>query len=119
MCIGVPMQVIEAEGFSARCRASDGEHVVDTCLVGRPVPGQWLMVFLGAAREVMSEESARDTLLALEALSRVRDGRTDLDDLFPDLVGRTPQLPDHLKPAPGVELEADPAAASGATPETV
>ncbi|MBL8566862.1 MAG: HypC/HybG/HupF family hydrogenase formation chaperone [Hyphomicrobiaceae bacterium] len=96
MCIGTPMQVIEAEGFSARCRSTDGEHTIDKTLVGTPPPGAWLMVFLGAAREVMTEEAAHHSIDALEALRRAMSGETVFDDLFADLVGREPELPAHL-----------------------
>ena len=72
MCIGIPMQVIEAGEFSALCRGSTGTEQVDLILVGPQPEGSWLLVFLGTA---------------LEALSAVARGETDVDQFFPDLTG--------------------------------
>jgi len=96
MCIGIPMQVIACSGLQGRCQAHDGEHEIDLSLVGTLQPGQWIMVFLGAAREVISEETAHTTSNALLALTMAMNGETDIDHLFADLVGRDPRLPDHL-----------------------
>lgn len=104
MCIGMPMQVLETRSGSALCSGPDGAHEVDTALVGDVVPGTWLMVFLGAAREVMSEVDAMKTRDALEALRLAMAGETDIDHLFADLVGREPQLPEHLRDTPSSTL---------------
>ncbi|MCB1504967.1 MAG: HypC/HybG/HupF family hydrogenase formation chaperone [Hyphomicrobiaceae bacterium] len=97
MCIGIPMQVLKSDGLSSRCSARDGVHDIDTSLVGPVQPGQWLMVFLGAAREIISDETARVTSDALAALELAMRGETDIDHLFADLVDREPELPDHLR----------------------
>jgi len=99
MCIGIPMQVIEAGFGEALCQARDGCHRIDTRLVGDPPPGTWLMVFLGAAREVVSAETAARAADALEALAMVQRGEAGFEHLFADLIGREPQLPDFLQPA--------------------
>lgn len=98
MCVGIPMQVIEAGFGFALCRARDGEHQIDTTLVGTPEPGAWLMVFLGAAREVISEETAQKTADALEALQLISRGEMNFEHLFADLIDREPELPEHLRP---------------------
>ncbi|MEX3010544.1 HypC/HybG/HupF family hydrogenase formation chaperone [Hoeflea sp. TYP-13] len=100
MCIGVPMQIIEILPSCARARSRSGEHIVDTALVAGIEPGSWVMVFLDAAREIISEEAAEQSANALEALEMAMQGKSGFDHLFADLVGREPQLPDHLKPAP-------------------
>jgi len=97
MCIGIPMQVIEADFGEALCQARDGRHRVDTRLVGAPAPGTWLMVFLGAAREVISAERAAQSADALEALAMVQRGEAGFEHLFADLIDREPQLPEHLR----------------------
>lgn len=97
MCIGIPMQVVESDGWRSRCMARDGLHEIDTSLIGALQPGQWIMVFLGAAREVISEETARMTADALAALELAMGGETNVDHLFADLVDRQPELPDHLQ----------------------
>ncbi|MEW5963596.1 MAG: HypC/HybG/HupF family hydrogenase formation chaperone [Pseudomonadota bacterium] len=98
MCIGVPMQVVTIDGFTAQCVARDGVHAIDMTLAAEARPGDWVMVFLGAAREVISAEAAGATLDALEALELAMRGETGFDHLFADLVGREPELPEHLKP---------------------
>lgn len=98
MCVGVPMQVIEVQGLAARCASRDGEHMIDVGLVGTVQPGDWIMTFLGAAREVISEDAARATSNALVALEMAMRGETDIDHLFADLVDREPELPEHLRP---------------------
>jgi len=98
MCIGIPMQVIEAGPHRAWCQGPEEAVPVDTLLVGEQPPGTWLLVFQGIAREVMSEDRARLVLDALEALRAVARGDA-FDHLFPDLVGREPQLPDFLLPS--------------------
>lgn len=101
MCLGIPMQVIEVDGLSARCTGRGGEQTVDISLVGDVAPGAWLMVFLGSARDIMSEEDARRSSDALEALEMAMRGETNFDHLFADLIGREPSLPDFLQPATG------------------
>jgi len=101
MCLGIPMQVIDVSGLTARCLGQGGEQTVDLSLVGAVAPGTWLMVFLGSAREVMSEEDAKRSADALQALEMAMRGETDFDHLFADLIDREPSLPDFLKPAAG------------------
>jgi len=56
MCIGIPMQVVEQHGESARCLYRGQESLVDTMLVGPQPVGTWLLVFLDTAREVLSDK---------------------------------------------------------------
>ena len=59
--------------------------------------GSWVLVFHAVAREVLTEERARQVTDALQALDAALAGDTNLDHLFPDLVGREPELPEHLR----------------------
>lgn len=98
MCLGIPMQVIEAEESYAVCRGRDGNLArIDTMLVGSVQSGQWLMTFLGGAREILNEQQAEQVNSALNALAAVSQGVSDVDVHFADLVGREPQLPDFLR----------------------
>ncbi|MFZ2168743.1 MAG: HypC/HybG/HupF family hydrogenase formation chaperone [Methylococcaceae bacterium] len=97
MCIGLPMQVVEPRGESALCMYRGEQTLVDMMLVGEQPSGTWLLVFLHAAREVISEQKARQIADALEAMSLAMQGETQFDHLFADLVGREPQLPEFLK----------------------
>ncbi|MDO6460941.1 HypC/HybG/HupF family hydrogenase formation chaperone [Granulosicoccaceae sp. 1_MG-2023] len=98
MCLGIPMQVIDSDGFNARCRNGDDIETVDTCLVGPADAGQWLLVHLGAARQLLSETEAHNIRNALNAVSAVMNGEHAIDHLFADLIDREPQLPPHLQP---------------------
>lgn len=99
MCVGLPMRVVEGGAGFALCHHDGALHSIDTALVGECAPGEWLMTFLGAAREKMDEETALQTLAATDALAALLRGEAvDLDAAFADLIARQPQLPDHLMP---------------------
>jgi hydrogenase expression/formation protein HypC len=102
MCIATPVRVIAAHGRSARCVDSDGrEDDVDTTLVQATKPGDWLLVFHGAAREVIDAGRAYAIDRALRALAQVLRGDTSgIDAAFADLVGRTPTLPPTIAAPP-------------------
>ncbi|MEW8312437.1 MAG: HypC/HybG/HupF family hydrogenase formation chaperone, partial [Candidatus Thiodiazotropha taylori] len=70
----------------------------DTLLVGDQPVGSWLLVFLNSAREVLSEQRAEQISQALQALDLALSGESEVDHLFADLVDRTPELPEHLRP---------------------
>ncbi|MEI8571850.1 HypC/HybG/HupF family hydrogenase formation chaperone [Methylomonas sp. EFPC1] len=97
MCIGIPMQVIEPRGDSALCEYRGQTTLIDMMLVGEQVAGTWLLVFLDAAREVISAERAAQIADALEAMRLAMQGETNFDHLFADLVDREPELPEFLR----------------------
>ncbi len=98
MCLGIPMQIVSCQGSTALCEIQGVQHQIDLSLVGGQPVGQWVLVFLGAAREVISSERAKQVQQALLAVESVMRGEaTDLDLLFADLANREPKLPDHLK----------------------
>ncbi|MFO0584658.1 MAG: HypC/HybG/HupF family hydrogenase formation chaperone [Anaeromyxobacter sp.] len=98
MCLAVPMRVVSVAGPRATCEGRNGLVDVDTLLCGPVAPGDWVLTFLGGAREVVSAEEAARVDAALDALEAIRDGRPpDLDACFADLVGREPELPEHLR----------------------
>lgn len=98
MCIGTPMQVLSSTQHIATCIDGETQHPVDISLVGPQKPGTWLLVFLGAAREVLPEAEALKMRDALTAVAQVMAGGSDIDHLFADLINREPQLPPHLQP---------------------
>jgi hydrogenase expression/formation protein HypC len=100
MCIGMPLQVVEIDGSFAWCEADGQRERLDMMLVGDQAPGTWVLAFMGAARQVMSEleaGQARDGRQALAAVLRGDDGA--VDGFFGDLIGRRPELPAHLRPS--------------------
>lgn len=89
MCLALPMEVkrVSSDGSRAFCAGRDGDCELDTLLTGPLQPGQWVLAFLGAAREVVSAEEAARVAAALDALDAVLAGRpVDIDEAFADLV---------------------------------
>lgn len=97
MCIGVPHIIIETGQLQARARSRNGEAIIDMALVGDQPVGTHVLVFLGAAREVLDAQLAGQIADALEAMDRVMAGDSNIDHLFADLINREPQLPEHLR----------------------
>lgn len=97
------------EGTFALCEGRNGRERVDTLLSGPLEPGQWVLCFLGAVREVIDAERAAQIGAALAGLESILAGtsagadQASIDALigshFSDLVDRQPQLPDFLRPA--------------------
>ena len=99
MCLAIPMQVETPLGDTAWCTGRDGRKLIDLALVGPQPAGAWLLTFLGAAREVITAEMAGNNDRALDALAAVLAGDSaGVEDAFADLIARTPQLPEHLRP---------------------
>ena len=97
MCIGIPMQVVEAYDGYALCEADGQRKHVNTLMVGDVSIGSWLLVFLDNAREILSSEDAGRLKDALKAVEMAVSGNADVDHLFADLVGREPLVPEFLK----------------------
>jgi hydrogenase expression/formation protein HypC len=68
MCIGIPLRVIEAWPGAALAEGRGLCERVDTRLVGDVAPGQWLLVFQGAARERIDVVRAAEVNAALDLL---------------------------------------------------
>jgi hydrogenase expression/formation protein HypC len=60
MCLGVPMRVVECDGFMARCEAKGIERNVSLFLLQHEDvgPGDHVMVHVGYAIQKMSEADA-------------------------------------------------------------
>jgi len=87
MCMGLPMQVIESGVGGAICQFGSERRRVDTMLVGEQPAGTWLLVFIDAAREVISAEAAERIRNALDSLDSVMKGGTgNVDALFADII---------------------------------
>lgn len=98
MCLGVPMRLISRDGIAGLARDGEATELVDLSLTPDAVAGDWVLIFLGAAREVMSEAEAMATRRALDGLRSLMAGG-GLGDAFADLDDRTPTLPPHLQAA--------------------
>ncbi len=85
MCMGLPMQVVETGFGFAHCDYNGQRRTIDTMLVGGEVlVGSWLLVFIDAAREIISQEDACKIKDALSAVEAAMTGG-DVDQFFADL----------------------------------
>ena len=66
MCVGVPMQVLSVDGIAARATDGREEALIDLSLTGPVAVGDWILTFLGAAREIITEDEARKITAALD-----------------------------------------------------
>jgi hydrogenase expression/formation protein HypC len=97
MCIGIPMQICSEDGLTALCSGRGEERRVSLLLTGGQPTGTWVLVHVDTAVRTLDPAEVpllNDALDALEAVSR----GDPFEHLFADLIGREPQLPDHLKP---------------------
>ncbi|MEW5835653.1 MAG: HypC/HybG/HupF family hydrogenase formation chaperone [Pseudomonadota bacterium] len=68
MCIGIPMQVERLEDGRAWVHGRGERRCVETALVAPVAPGDWLLVFLGSARERIDAQRAAEVNSALDLL---------------------------------------------------
>ncbi len=87
MCIGIPVQIVEAGELAALCRGRNGDEQVNMMLVGQQPVGTWVLNFLGSAREVITEQDALNINRALDGLTAIMQGEEDIDidGYFPGL----------------------------------
>jgi hydrogenase assembly chaperone HypC/HupF len=97
MCVGVPMRVVSLEGAVALCEGRGRRESIDVALVGQLAVGAFVLAHQGRAVRAMTPDEAAQTNAALDALDAALAGERSLDAFFPDLAGREPQLPPHLR----------------------
>lgn len=79
MCLGIPMQILEIDGFIARCQAKGVERDVSLFMMQDQLPrvGDYVMIHVGYAIQTLSEADARsawelfDEILAAQEASGV------------------------------------------------
>ena len=98
MCIGVPMQIIQINEGLADC-VSESENLrewVDMSLIGEQPVGTWILVFMGAGREVIEDDRVPLLINARMAMvAALQNGNVDM--YFADLINREPELPEFLR----------------------
>ncbi len=77
MCIGIPMQVESTRPGFAVVQGRGERKTVDTALIVEPQVGDWLLVFIESAREVISAERALEVNATLDLIAQVMGGATD------------------------------------------
>jgi len=96
MCVGIPMRVLSSEDGMAECEGRGRRERVNAMLLADLAPGTWILAYQGSAVRTLSEDEARQTGQALDALDAAMNGG-DVEGFFADLVDREPTLPPHLK----------------------
>ena len=63
MCLGIPMQIVEINGFVARCQAKGVERDVNLFMMQDepPAVGEFVMVHVGYAIQKISPQDARSS----------------------------------------------------------
>jgi hydrogenase expression/formation protein HypC len=74
MCIGIPMRVTSLEPGHAWATGRGERRRVNLALVGDVALGEWLLVFLDAAREKVSAQRAAEVNGALDLLDAALAG---------------------------------------------
>lgn len=69
MCIGIPMQVMSVEPGFANVAGRSETRQVGIRLIDGVEPGQWLLVFLDDARELITPERAAEVSATLDLLA--------------------------------------------------
>ncbi len=96
MCIGIPMQVIDPVSETyATCQDNGINKIINMQLIGPQITGTWVLVFIDAAREVISAGKAKEIDAALQAVNIAMQGgdHDQVQALFGDLIGREPINP--------------------------
>jgi len=93
MCLGIPMQVVESDEFTALCERRGEQRRLNMMLIGPQPVGTWVLAIMDHAREVLAPERAQQIDEAVSGLEAALRGETDLDRFFADL-----QLPSAIGP---------------------
>jgi hydrogenase assembly chaperone HypC/HupF len=86
MCIGIPMQVVELDGAFAWCEGRGRHERLNTLLLEKISPGDWVYATLGQAREILTPQRADEINRALDGLAAALQGATELDSYFPSFI---------------------------------
>ncbi len=69
------MQVIETDGWTARCVGRDGERILRLTTLAEDVsPGDWLLAHIDSAVQTLTPEEAASVEAALEAIALTLEG---------------------------------------------
>ena len=79
MCLGIPMKVVEIDGFNARCEAKGVERTVSLFMLQDETVevGDNLMIHVGYAIQKMTEEEARSAWEIYDEMLADMDSQAD------------------------------------------
>ncbi len=78
MCLGIPMKVLQIDGFNARCEAKGVEREVSLFMLQdeEVKPGDYVMIHVGYAIQKMTPQEARSAWEIFDQMLAA-DGRPD------------------------------------------
>lgn len=65
MCLAIPAKVLSVEGTRAVCEMTGVQKDIDISLTPEVEPGQWVIVHVGFALQIIDEAKAEATLQAM------------------------------------------------------
>jgi hydrogenase expression/formation protein HypC len=70
MCLGIPMKILEIDGYMARCEAKGVERDVSLFMLqdALPKPGDFVMVHVGYAIQTISQDYADSSWQLLDEI---------------------------------------------------
>jgi hydrogenase expression/formation protein HypC len=76
MCLGIPMQIVDIDGYIARCEARGTTREAGLFLLqDEPLAvGDYVIVHLGHATQKISEQQARSTWELLDEILALEEG---------------------------------------------
>jgi len=79
MCLGIPMQIKEIDGFTARCEAKGIERDVSLFMLQHETlePDDFVVVHVGYAIQKVTPQEARSAWEIYDEMLAVEDGRVD------------------------------------------
>ncbi len=78
MCLGVPMRIIESDGFTALCERRGERRRVNVMLIEEAPVGAWVLVHISNAVRLLDEEEASLIDEALDELASALDRHASL-----------------------------------------
>ena len=77
MCLGIPMQIVEIDGYNARCEAKGVEREVSLFMLqdDTVAVGDHVMVHVGYALQKLSAQEARSTWELLDQIVDSQEAR--------------------------------------------
>ncbi len=78
MCLGVPMRIIESDGFTALCERRGERRRVNVMLIEEAPSGAWVLVHISNAVRLLDEEEASLIDEALDELASALDRHASL-----------------------------------------
>ncbi len=75
MCLAIPAKILSVDGTAAHCEMSGVTKDIDVTLTPEVKAGDWVIVHVGFALQVIDEEKAAATLAAMQSVEKAVPAR--------------------------------------------